>query len=72
MRAGAYKLLVASTKREQILDAAKSLFTSNTRIKAYMAEAQKRKEQQDMAESLRRRSDMPTVAENVCEHVNKM
>ncbi|XP_017550037.1 rhotekin-2 isoform X1 [Pygocentrus nattereri] len=56
MRAGAYKLLVASTKREQILDAAKSLITCNARIKAYMAEAQRRKEQQDMAENLRRRS----------------
>ncbi|KAI4873328.1 hypothetical protein NFI96_029085 [Prochilodus magdalenae] len=56
MRAGAYKLLVASSKREQILDAAKSLLTCNARIKAYMAEAQRRKEQQDMVESLRRRS----------------
>ncbi|XP_072545654.1 rhotekin-2 isoform X2 [Salminus brasiliensis] len=56
MRAGAYKLLVASTKREQILDAAKSLLTCNARIKAYMAEARRRKEQQDVARSLRRRS----------------
>ncbi|KAG9268545.1 rhotekin-2 isoform X1 [Astyanax mexicanus] len=56
MRAGAYKLLVASTKREQILDAAKSLLTCNARIKAYMSEAQRRKEQQDKAKSLRRRS----------------
>lgn len=44
MRAGAYKLLVASTKREQVLDAAKSLLTCNERIKAYMTEAQRRKE----------------------------
>lgn len=71
MRAGAYKLLVASTKREQILDAAKSLLTCNTRIKAYMTEAQKWKELQDVAESLR--SDMVcsyiTVAgECVCTH----
>lgn len=58
MRAGAYKLLMASTKREQILDAAKSLLTCNARIKAYMTGAQRRKEQQDVAESLRRRSDM--------------
>ncbi|KAF5892557.1 rhotekin-2 isoform X1 [Clarias magur] len=55
MRAGAYKLLVASTKREQILDAAKSLLTCNSRIKAYMSEAQRNKEQEDVAEN---RSDM--------------
>lgn len=58
MRAGAYKLLVASTKREQILDAAKSLLTCNARIKAYMTEAQRRKEQGDVPERLIRRSDM--------------
>ncbi|KAI5102303.1 rhotekin-2 [Silurus meridionalis] len=56
MRAGAYKLLVASTKREQILDAAKSLLTCNTRIKGYMTETQRRKEQ-DVAEGFRRTSD---------------
>ncbi|XP_066522985.1 rhotekin-2 isoform X2 [Hoplias malabaricus] len=56
MRAGAYKLMVASTKREQILDAAKSLLTCNARVKAYMTEAQRRKEQQDRAKSFRRRS----------------
>lgn len=53
MRAGAYKLLVASTKREQILDAAKSLLTCNSRIKAYMSEAQRKKEQEDVSENLR-------------------
>lgn len=58
MRAGAYKLLVASTKREQILDAAKSLLTCNARIKAYMTEAHRRKEEQDVPEKLQRRSDM--------------
>lgn len=58
MRAGAYKLLVASTKREQVLDAAKNLLTCNARIKAYMSEAQRRKEQQAVAESLKRRSVM--------------
>ncbi|XP_053488503.1 rhotekin-2 isoform X2 [Ictalurus furcatus] len=56
MRAGAYKLLVASTKREQILDAAKSLLTCNARIKAYMTEAQRRKELQDVPGSLKRRT----------------
>lgn len=42
MRAGAYKLLVASTKKEQVLDASRSLLTCNARIKAYMNEAQMR------------------------------
>lgn len=46
MRAGAYKLLVASTKKEQVLDASRSLLTCNARIKAYMSEGQRRKEQQ--------------------------
>ncbi|XP_062863618.1 rhotekin-2 [Trichomycterus rosablanca] len=54
MRAGAYKLLVASTKREQILDAAKNLFTCNTRIKAFMNKAQR--EQHNMAPCLKTRS----------------
>ncbi|XP_030642611.1 rhotekin-2 [Chanos chanos] len=55
MRAGAYKLLVASTNKEQILNAAKSLLTCNTRIRAYMSEAQRKKEQQDLTATLRRR-----------------
>jgi predicted component of type VI protein secretion system len=38
MRDGTYKLLVASTNREQILNASKNLLTCNTRIKAYMTE----------------------------------
>uniref|UniRef100_A0A672KCW7 Rhotekin-2-like n=1 Tax=Sinocyclocheilus grahami TaxID=75366 RepID=A0A672KCW7_SINGR len=48
MRAGAYKLLVASTKKEQVLDASRSLLTCNARIKAYMSESQMRKAQQDI------------------------
>uniref|UniRef100_A0A8C2FC78 Rhotekin 2a n=1 Tax=Cyprinus carpio TaxID=7962 RepID=A0A8C2FC78_CYPCA len=51
MRAGAYKLLVASTKKEQVLDASRSLLTCNARIKAYMSEAQMRKKQQDIRRS---------------------
>uniref|UniRef100_A0A8C1FW38 Rhotekin 2a n=1 Tax=Cyprinus carpio TaxID=7962 RepID=A0A8C1FW38_CYPCA len=51
MRAGAYKLLVASTKKEQVLDASRSLLTCNARIKAYTSEAQRRKEQQDIRRS---------------------
>ncbi|XP_055018413.1 rhotekin-2 [Boleophthalmus pectinirostris] len=38
MREGAYKLLLACTKREQILSASKNLHTSNTRVKAYLSE----------------------------------
>ncbi|KAJ8013912.1 hypothetical protein DPEC_G00034750 [Dallia pectoralis] len=41
MRDGAYKLLVASTNKEQILNASKNLLTCNTRIKAYMTELHK-------------------------------
>ncbi|XP_043118161.1 rhotekin-2 isoform X1 [Puntigrus tetrazona] len=51
MRAGAYRLLVASSKKEQVLDASRSLLTCNARIKAYMSEAQRRKEQQDIRRS---------------------
>uniref|UniRef100_A0A6Q2XBM9 PH domain-containing protein n=1 Tax=Esox lucius TaxID=8010 RepID=A0A6Q2XBM9_ESOLU len=38
MRDGAYRLLLAGTKKEQILNASKNLLTCNTRIKAYMTE----------------------------------
>ncbi|XDV43596.1 hypothetical protein PO909_012052 [Leuciscus waleckii] len=51
MRAGAYKILVASTKKEQVLDASRSLLTCNARIKAYMSEAQRRKAHQDIRRS---------------------
>lgn len=62
MRAGAYKLLMASTKREQILDAAKSLLTCNARIKAYMTEAQRMKEQADLSWC----AHILLLQENVC------
>lgn len=54
MREGAYKLLLACSKREQILNASKNLLTCNARIKAYLAQLQKKKEQQDMMEPVRR------------------
>ncbi|KAJ3610924.1 hypothetical protein NHX12_023014 [Muraenolepis orangiensis] len=41
MRDGAYKLLLACSKREQVLDASRSLLTSNARIRAYLAQLQK-------------------------------
>uniref|UniRef100_A0A8C9Z2E1 Rhotekin 2 n=1 Tax=Sander lucioperca TaxID=283035 RepID=A0A8C9Z2E1_SANLU len=48
MREGAYKLLLACSKREQVLNASKNLLTCNARIKAYLTQLQKRKEEQDM------------------------
>lgn len=48
MREGAYKLLLACTNREQILNASKNLMTCNARIKSYLGELQKMKEQQEM------------------------
>ncbi|KAL4640988.1 rhotekin-2 [Arapaima gigas] len=65
MREGAYKLLVASTKREQVLNASKNLLTSNTRIKAYMTELQRTKEDQDLKIMLRRRSSDTTSRDRV-------
>ncbi|XP_074640319.1 rhotekin-like [Tubulanus polymorphus] len=43
MRDGTAKLLAASKHPVQLLEAAKSLLTSNTRVLAYMSELQKRK-----------------------------
>ncbi|XP_059375342.1 rhotekin-2-like isoform X1 [Carassius carassius] len=54
MKTGAYKLLIASTKREQVLDASRSLLTCDARIKAYMSEAQREKQQ-----DIRRSSGSP-------------
>lgn len=48
MREGAYKLLLACSKREQVLNASKNLFTCNARIKAYLTELQRKKEEEDM------------------------
>ncbi|XP_052001255.1 LOW QUALITY PROTEIN: rhotekin-2-like [Xyrauchen texanus] len=59
MREGAYKLLVASTKKEQVLDASRSLLTCNARIKAYMSEAQKRKEHQDTRRPSNSKNQIP-------------
>ncbi|XP_046885225.1 rhotekin-2 isoform X2 [Hypomesus transpacificus] len=56
MREGAYKLLVASSKREQVLNASKNLLTCNSRIKAYLTELQKKNEEQDMMKASQRRS----------------
>uniref|UniRef100_A0A667YPA0 Rhotekin 2 n=1 Tax=Myripristis murdjan TaxID=586833 RepID=A0A667YPA0_9TELE len=56
MREGAYKLLLACTKREQVLNASKNLLTCNTRIKAYLTQLQKKKEEQDIIGAARRLS----------------
>lgn len=48
MREGAYKLLLACSKREQVLDASKNLLTCNARIKAYLTQLQKKSEEQSM------------------------
>ncbi|XP_034537724.1 rhotekin-2 [Notolabrus celidotus] len=48
MREGAYKLLLACSKRDQVLNASKNLQTCNARIKAYLTQLQKKKEEQDM------------------------
>lgn len=54
MRDGAYKLLLACSKREQILNASKNLLTCNARIKAYLTQLQKKKEEQDVMGEFRR------------------
>lgn len=41
MREGAYKLLLACTKREQVLNASKNVMTCNARIKAYLTELER-------------------------------
>ena len=43
MRDGTAKLLAASKRPHQLLEAAKNLLTSNTRMIGYMSELQKRK-----------------------------
>ncbi|XP_061692648.1 rhotekin-2 [Syngnathoides biaculeatus] len=49
MREGAYKLLLACSKREQILNASKNLLICNARIKAYIDHMQKADQQRDLA-----------------------
>lgn len=47
MREGAYKLLLACSKREQVLNASKNLLTCNARIRAYLHELQETKEEEE-------------------------
>ena len=48
MRDGAYKLLLACSKREQILNASKNLLICNARIKAYHAQLLREAEEDNM------------------------
>ncbi|NXU51833.1 RTKN protein, partial [Turnix velox] len=57
LREGACKLLAACSRREQALEAAKSLLLCNSRVLAYMAELQRRKEAQVLRRTVRRPSD---------------
>ncbi|XP_037322167.2 rhotekin-2 [Pungitius pungitius] len=50
MREGAYKLLLACSKREQVLNASKNLLTCNARIKAYLTLLQKKKKKEEEEE----------------------
>lgn len=54
LREGACKLLAACSRREQALEAAKSLLVCNSRVLAYMAELQRRKEAQVLRRTARR------------------
>ncbi|XP_072293506.1 rhotekin-2 isoform X2 [Eucyclogobius newberryi] len=62
MREGAYKLLLACTKREQVLSASKNLHTSNTRVKAYLSEMHRR----DAMDVAARLSDAHTDERRPC------
>jgi hypothetical protein len=46
MRDGTAKLLAASKHPVQLMEAAKSLLTSNTRVLSYMSELQRRKSEE--------------------------
>lgn len=48
MREGAYKLLLACSKREQVLHASKNLLTCNARIRSYVTQLQKPNQEQDV------------------------
>ncbi|XP_078268894.1 rhotekin-2-like isoform X2 [Rhinoraja longicauda] len=66
MREGACKLLAASTQRDQVLHAAKSLLTCNARLIRYRAELQKHSEDQILAKVSRRSSEAETKEQRPC------
>ncbi|XP_017283825.1 rhotekin-2 [Kryptolebias marmoratus] len=57
MREGAYKLLLACSKREQVLNASRNLLTCNARIRAYLAQLRRRKDEPDATGAERRPAD---------------
>uniref|UniRef100_A0A8D3BZN2 Rhotekin-2-like n=1 Tax=Scophthalmus maximus TaxID=52904 RepID=A0A8D3BZN2_SCOMX len=57
MREGAYKLLLACSKREQVLNASKNLLTCNARIKAYVTHLQRTTQERHMMGAVGRFSD---------------
>ncbi|XP_068587996.1 rhotekin-2 [Cebidichthys violaceus] len=59
MREGAYKLLLACSKREQVLNASKNLLTCNARIKAYLTQQQQQQQQQQHVVAAVMRSSDP-------------
>ncbi|XP_032890178.1 rhotekin-2 isoform X1 [Amblyraja radiata] len=66
MQEGACKLLAASTQRDQVLHAAKSLLTCNARLIRYRAELQKHSEDQILAKVSRRSSKAETKEHMPC------
>ncbi|XP_041867043.1 rhotekin-2 isoform X2 [Melanotaenia boesemani] len=66
MREGAYKLLLACSKREQILNASKNLLTCNARIQAYLTQLQREKEEQDMVGAVTRVASSATGGRLPC------
>ncbi|XP_007895408.1 rhotekin-2 isoform X3 [Callorhinchus milii] len=66
MREGICKLLAACTQRDQVVQAAKNLLTCNARILGYMAELQKRKEEQILHNMARRSPDAGRKEHSAC------
>uniref|UniRef100_A0A3P9KS70 Rhotekin 2a n=1 Tax=Oryzias latipes TaxID=8090 RepID=A0A3P9KS70_ORYLA len=66
MREGAYKLLLACSKREQVLNASKNLLTCNARIKAYQTLLQRQKEEQGMMGAARRLAEHASGGRVAC------
>ncbi|XP_069756860.1 rhotekin-2-like isoform X6 [Narcine bancroftii] len=66
MQEGTYKLLAASTQRDQVVHAIKNLLTCNAHITCYQAELQKHSEDQILAKVSRRSLDAETKERTPC------
>ncbi|XP_024153575.1 rhotekin-2 [Oryzias melastigma] len=66
MREGAYKLLLACSKREQVLNASKNLLTCSARIKAYQTLLQRQREEQGMMGAARRPAERASSGRVAC------